>query len=91
VAQVTDEEKKILVEWNITVSSSLDKSVHKIITTENTDFRNNLSGFVEQAIRIYFLKFNIALIAKTFSNMDKSEKEEFFSLLKDIYDSEGKK
>jgi hypothetical protein len=90
-APVTDEEKNIIVQWNIPVDSTLDQSVRKIITTGNTDFKNNLSGFIEQAIRTYFFTFSLKLFGEMASGMNKSELKNFIKFMENMSDEMNKK
>jgi hypothetical protein len=89
-AQLANKETDILVQWNIPVNSTLDKSVHKILITGSTDLCSNLSDFVEQAMLTYFHNFRLKCFAKIAPGSSRSELESFLKFMDSTSNTESK-
>lgn len=44
------------VRWNIAVSQDIDQSVRMFIAAQGRDYKDDLSRFIEEAVRSYILK-----------------------------------
>lgn len=59
--------------WNITVSSDTDQSVRTFIAAQGSGHKDDLSRFIEEAVRSYILERAVAQAKAATSSMSEIE------------------
>jgi len=61
------------VRWDIVVSTEINEAVQQHLLSQDSDKKNNLSQFVEKAVRAYLFKSAVTKIKQAFSELSEEE------------------